>query len=362
MIFPSPTSSSQFEQSGGVPALPQAGLGALTAMAAGSVRRIVTAGDRVYLKFFDLEFFHQKAREANAELVPFKELDEERFKEALAEADALVVIDRPVRAEHIEVMSRCRIILALEVGYDFIDLEAATCRGIIVSNVPAYGKEQVAVHALTLLLACHRKITTLMAETSAGGWDYNVCSPVADLLGQKLGIIGLGKIGRSLAPKAQALGLEVLAYDPYLDDDIFAHLAVVRRYDPEDLLSEADFISLHVPLTAETSRLIDAAALERMKPGSILINTCRGKVVDEKALFQAVASGKLAGAGLDVLEKEPPEPDNPLLRCPTVIVTPHVAWYSQDSLERLKSQGMAEVVRVLNGKRPRYIVNPEVLV
>jgi D-3-phosphoglycerate dehydrogenase len=323
--------------------------------------RIVTAGDRVYLKFLDLQFFHDKAREAGAELIAFKGFDDQEFKGVIVSADALVVIDRPIRKDHLAVMRRCRIILALEVGYDFIDVEEATKRGIIVSNVPAYGKEQVANHALTLLLACHRKIKQLMAETAAGGWDYNVCKPVPDLSSLTLGVVGLGKIGRCLAPRAQALGLRVLAYDPYLDDDIFDLLKVRRCYDLEEILGQVDFISLHVPLTPETFHMIGERELDLLKPGTILINTCRGKVVEERALHRALQSGQLAGAGLDVLESEPPAADNPLLNCSKTIVTPHTAWYSDQSTERLKEQGMEEVVRVLTGARPRYIVNPEVL-
>jgi D-3-phosphoglycerate dehydrogenase len=324
-------------------------------------RRIVTAGDRVYLKYFDLQFFHEKAREAEADLITFKGFDDEEFKTVIARADALVVIDRPVRRDHLSVMERCRIIQALEVGYDFIDVEAATKRGIIVSNVPAYGREQVAIHALTLMLACHRKIKQLMAETAGGGWNYNVCKPVSDLSSLTLGIIGLGKIGRSLAPKAQALGLEVLAYDPYLDDDIFDLLNVERCYDLEGILTRVDFLSLHVPLTEETFHMIGERELALLKPGAVLINTCRGKVVKEQALYGALQSGKLSGAGLDVLESEPPTADNPLLLCSNAIITPHAAWYSEQSTNRLKEQGMEEVVRVLNGARPRYVVNPQIL-
>jgi D-3-phosphoglycerate dehydrogenase len=324
-------------------------------------RRIVTAGDRVYLKYFDLQFFHEKAREAEADLITFKGFDDEEFKTVIARADALVVIDRPVRRDHLSVMERCRIIQALEVGYDFIDVEAATKRGIIVSNVPAYGREQVAIHALTLMLACHRKIKQLMAETAGGGWNYNVCKPVSDLSSLTLGIIGLGKIGRSLAPKAQALGLKVLAYDPYLDDDIFDLLNVERCYDLEGILTRVDFLSLHVPLTEETFHMIGERELALLKPGAVLINTCRGKVVKEQALYGALQSGRLSGAGLDVLESEPPTADNPLLLCSNAIITPHAAWYSEQSTDRLKEQGMEEVVRVLNGARPRYVVNPQVL-
>jgi D-3-phosphoglycerate dehydrogenase len=324
-------------------------------------QKIITAGDRVYLKFFDLEFFHKKAEEGGAELFPFRGLDEAEFKDAIEDADALVVIDRPITESHIDRLRSCKIILALEVGYDFIDVEAATKKGIIVSNVPAYCSNQVAVHAVSLLLTVQRKIKILTEETRKGGWNYNICSPLFDLEGGVLGIIGLGKIGRRIVPKAKGFGMDVIAYDPYLHDDIFSLVGVHRCYELADLLRRADFITLHVPLTGETFHMIGGKEVEMMKKGAIVINTCRGKVIDEKALHEGLASGKLGGAGLDVLENEPPDKQNPLLNMNTAVVTPHAAWYSEESMERLKQQGMDEVVRVLRGKRPWYAVNPEVL-
>jgi D-3-phosphoglycerate dehydrogenase len=324
-------------------------------------KKIVTAGDRVYLKFFDLEFFHKKAEEGGAKLFVFKGFDEAEFKDAIEDADALVVIDRPITKAHIERLRSCRIILALEVGYDFIDVEAATKKGIIVSNVPTYCSNQVAVHAVSLLLTVQRKIKILMEETRNGGWNYNICTPLFELEKGVLGIIGLGKIGRKIVPKAQGFGMEVIAYDPYIHDDIFSLVGVQRCYELADLLTRADFITLHVPLTEETFHIIGEKEIEMMKKGAIVINTCRGRVIDENALYEGLVSGKLGGAGLDVLEKEPPDRRNPLLDTDTAVVTPHVAWYSEESMERLKQQGMDEVVRVLRGKRPWYAVNPEVL-
>jgi D-3-phosphoglycerate dehydrogenase len=324
-------------------------------------KRIVTAGDRVYMKFFDMDFFQDRAAEADAELLPFKGFDDAQFKDAIAEADALILIDRPLTREHMAVMKKCKIILALEVGYDFIDVASATEHGIAVCNVPAYCTDQVALHALTLLLALNRKLPTLIAESSAGGWDYNVCKPLFELDGRTLGIIGLGRIGRSLAKRAKGIGLQVAAYDPYLADDIFELNGVRRCYELDDLLCEADFISLHVPLTDETFHMIGEDQLKKMKPLAVIINTCRGKVVDEKALYMALKSNIIAGSGVDVLEKEPPDSQNPLLNLSNAIVTPHVAWYSEDSIERLKNHGMDEVIRVLTGKRARFVVNPEVL-
>ena len=324
-------------------------------------KKIVTAGDRVYLKFFDLEFFHQKAREAHAGLAPFKGFDNDKFKEAISDADALILINRPLAEEHVEVMEKCKIILALEVGYDFIDVNAVTRRGIILSNVPAYCTDDVAVHTFTLLLAAHRKIKTLINETSGGGWNYNAGKPLYDIKGKVLGIIGLGRIGRALVQKAKGFDMEVISFDPYLSDDIFKLMGVKRCYELEELLSLSDFITLHVPLTDETYHMIGDKEFAIMKKEAIITNTCRGKVIDGKSLYNALINNVIAGAGVDVLEKEPPEKDNPLLSCENIIVTPHAAWYSEESMERLKNQGMDEVVRVLNGKRSRYIVNPEVL-
>jgi D-3-phosphoglycerate dehydrogenase len=325
------------------------------------MKKIVTAGDRVYLKFFDLEFFHEKASEAGARLVPFKGFDEKEFAEVISDADALVLIDRPLRREHIERMRSCRIILALEVGYDFIDVAAATERGIVVSNVPVYCTDQVAVHAISLLLAVRRKLKILSSHTSGGGWDYNVCTPLFELGGNVLGIVGLGRIGRAVVPKAKGFGMEVSAYDPYLADDIFALLGVRRCYELEELLVGSDSITLHVPLTGETYHMMGEKQFSQMKRESVVVNTCRGKIIDESALLNALTHGRIAGAALDVLETEPPDRENPLLGMENVLVTPHVAWYSEDSMERLKLMGMDEVVRVLKGRRPWYAVNPEVL-
>jgi D-3-phosphoglycerate dehydrogenase len=324
-------------------------------------KKIVAAGDRVYLKFFDLDFFHERAKQAGAELQPCRSLDERKFKEEIADADALILIDRPISRSHIERMTTCKIVLALEVGYDFIDVGACTEKGIIVSNVPAYCTKEVSLHAFTLLLAVHRKLNLLMEETAGGGWDYNLCKPLFFPEGHKIGIIGLGRIGRQMIPKARAFGMEPIAYDPYLPDDIFDLYGVRRCYELDDLLCEADYVTLHVPLTDETCHMIGSRELGLMNQHAVLINTCRGKVVEEKALYNALKKGNIAGAGLDVLEREPPDKGTPLLNCSNCIVTPHVAWYSEQSIERLREQGMDEVVRVLNGKRPWYAANPEVL-
>jgi D-3-phosphoglycerate dehydrogenase len=241
-----------------------------------------------------------------------------------------------------------------------VDVAAATERLIPVSNTPAYCTEEVATHTVALLLALARKLPQSAPRTRAGHWDYSFTRPLHSLSGRRLGIVGLGRIGRAVVPKARALGLHPGAYDPYLDDDLFALLGVRRYYELGELLREADFLSLHAPLTAETHRMIDAEALAGMKPGALLINTARGPLVDETALAEALRQGRLAGAGIDVLESEPPSPDHPLLTLENALITPHVAWYSEESHEANMVQGMDELVRALQGKRLRWAVNPEV--
>jgi D-3-phosphoglycerate dehydrogenase len=312
------------------------------------------------MKWSNLEYFEKRAREAKAQVVPVHSNSEDEFRAAVKDASAIVVIARTISRETIEGLERCEIILALSVGYDCVDCAAATKKMIPVSNVPAYCTDDVASHAMTLLTAAARKIPMLIAETKAARWDYNIARPVYTFRGKVLGIIGLGKIGRTLVSKAKGFAMEVAAYDPYIDDDIFRLLEVKRRYELSDLLEEADYISIHAPLTSETYHLIDKSAFELMKQSAVLINTSRGNIIDEKALYQALSSSRIAGAGIDVMSKEPPQEGDELLSLENLIVTPHIAWYSEESLERAKVQGMDEVVGVLNGKRPRHIVNPEI--
>ncbi|MFW6249780.1 MAG: C-terminal binding protein, partial [Alkalispirochaetaceae bacterium] len=238
--------------------------------------------------------------------------------------------------------------------------DAATERGIVVSNCPLYCSEEVAEHAITLLLGVSRKLHELTPHVREGGWDYKQVRPIHSFRTRRLGIVGLGRIGRHTARKAQGLGMHVAAYDPYVDDDIFALLGVQRYYDLYPMLEAADSVSIHAPLTDETYHLIDAEALSKMHSHAVLVNTARGSIVDQNALEIALEAGKIGGAGIDVLETEPPTGRERLLQLDNAIVTPHIAWYSEESHRQNQVDGMDELVRVLQGMRPRYIVNPEI--
>jgi D-3-phosphoglycerate dehydrogenase len=273
---------------------------------------------------------------------------------AAAEAcDALLVQDTPIDAAFIGRLARCRVLGLYGAGVDNADVGAALRRGLAVVHVPDYGTEEVADHALCLLLACARGLAPLGAALRAGAWDYGAAArPLRRLRGRTLGVVGLGRIGRRLAAKARALELRVLGTDPNVGPDEAAAAAIEWRPLPE-LLAESDFVSLHAPLVRATERLIGRAELARLHPGACLINVARGGLIDEGALLEALDRRQIAGAGLDVLAVEPAPADHPLIGHPRVVMTPHSAWYSEEAMHDLKRLLAEDVLRVLRGEPPR---------
>ncbi len=276
--------------------------------------------------------------------------------EAARDADGVICQYAPVDAAALESLRRCRVVVRYGVGVDSVDVPAASRRGVWVANVPDYGTEEVADHALALLMASLRAIPRLDRAVRAGEWDVSAVRPLRRLSTLVVGVVGCGRIGEAFARKVLGAGLQVVAYDPA---GVPAGLrdAGAREAELDQLLAAADAVSLHLPLTDATRHLIGAAALSRMRPTAHLINTSRGGVVDHEALLAALEDGRLAGAALDVLETEPPAPGDPLTAHPRVLVTPHAAWYSEESYETLKSEAAREVVRVLSGEPPRSPVN-----
>lgn len=292
----------------------------------------------------------------DATLVHVASLDAPEARAHLREADALLVTIHRVSAELIATLERCRIISRSGTGLDAIDIPAATAKGIWVAYVPDYSIDEVSSHAVGLLLAHARGIPWLVESTRAGSWTHQLIAPRRRLRGQTLGLLGFGRIGQAVAVKARGLGLEIIAHDPFLDDQAISALGA-RPVDRETLLRESDYLSLHVPLTDANRQFIDAQALALMKPTAFVINTARGGLIDEDALLHAVKSGQIAGAGLDVLSVEPPPADHPLLHDPRILITPHTGWYSEDSSYDVRVRAAEEVVRVLRGERPRCPVN-----
>jgi len=287
--------------------------------------------------------------------------DEDRLIEITRHADGLLVERALITRRVIAGMERCQVIARYGVGYDCIDVPAATEAGIIVCNVPDYCVPEVADHTMALLLDLARSTIKLDAEVRRGIWDvYSGGKTNRRIEGQVLGMIGSGRIGRAVAKRALAFGLRLLVFDPYVDAETISSFGGTK-VDLEELLRTADFVTLHVPLTAETRHLLSADRIRLMKPTAYVINTARGGLIDQKALTEALQEGRLAGAALDVLEQEPPSPDDPILKLPNVILNPHAAFYSKGASEDLHRMAAEEVARVLQGKMPKSVVNPAVL-
>lgn len=285
---------------------------------------------------------------------------EEEIIALAGDADGILNCYAKMTARVIAGLGRCRIIARYGIGVDNVDVDAATRAGILVTNVPDYCVDEVSDHALALFLALGRRIVAADQRAKAGSWDVLAHAGIRRLRGQTAGLIGFGKIARAVAAKVQALGMRVLAFDPFLDPEMIArHGATAAALDR--LLAEADVASVHVPLTPETRGLIGERELARMKPTAFLINTARGGIVDETALAAALEAGRLAGAALDVLGQEPPPADHPLRRAPNVILTPHMAFYSREAVVEQQTKAAEEVARALRGEPPRSPVNPEVL-
>jgi D-3-phosphoglycerate dehydrogenase / 2-oxoglutarate reductase len=254
-----------------------------------------------------------------------------------------------------------RVIARTGIGYDNIAVADATARGIAVCIAPDAPTISTAEHTITLMLAVARRLKRSDREMHAGQVQdfFSVYSGV-ELYGRRLGLLGLGRIGSRVAGIAQALGMQVLGYDPYVGDEQVERLGVERAPTVEQVFEEADVVSLHLPLTPQTRHIVDARALAMMRPGAILINCARGGLVDERALLHALEQGRLHGAGLDVWEREPPAPDHPLLGRDDVVATPHIASATGAGKDRLWRSALAQALQVLRGERPPFLVNPEV--
>ena len=284
-------------------------------------------------------------------------LDNSEARAIARRAHAIMVTIQEVDAKLIRSLENCKVIARVGTGLDAIDILAAAERGIWVTYVADYSIDEVSTHAVALLLNHARRLPQMVASVKAGAWyDVARIEPAPRLKGQVLGVIGLGRIGRTVAAKASGLGLRVIAYDPYVGLDAETELNV-DLVALDTLFSKSDYISLHTPLTESSRHIINAAALEMMKPTAYLINTARGELIDDAALLDAVMAGSIAGAALDVLSQEPPPADFPLLHHERILITPHGAWYSEASKVDVRRKATEDVVRVLTGQKPLSPVN-----
>jgi len=294
----------------------------------------------------------------NAELVEADCKTEDEIIKAAKDADALLVVFAPITRRVLSSLPKLKVAVRYGVGYDTIDVDAATDNNVIVVNIPDFCLEEVSDHAMALLLACSRRLVWLTDGIKQGRWGEVQTETTREpsLFEQTLGLVGCGNIGRLTAKKAQCFGLKTIGYDPYLEKSVAEKHGITLVGLPE-LLKESDYVCLQTPLNQETHHMIGEKELKQMKPTAYLINTARGAVVDEAALIKALQEDWIAGAGLDVFEKEPIELDNPLLKMDNVVLTPHYAVHTTTAMKRLRLSVAQEAARVLTGKWPRHWVN-----
>jgi len=306
-------------------------------------------------------------REIGVEFITNPCQTEEEVIGAARDADFVLTFKVPFTRKVIAQLERCRMIYNIGTGYETIDLEAATEHGICVSYPDAYCSEEVAEHAMALILACARKLLPLDRAVRAGKWDsyekreirLKVLPPMFPIRGQTLGLIGFGRIGRKLVPKARGFEMRVIAYDPYVSRDVFAEYGV-EAVDLPYLIENSDFVSVHAAFTSDARHMMGAEQFKKMKPTAYLINCARGEFIDEEALCQALSRREIAGAALDVIHGESMSTDHPLLKLDNVIITPHTAYYSEEALGRLRKRPFEEIARMVNGRWPQWLINTEV--
>ncbi len=292
-----------------------------------------------------------------AEVVEAVSTDETTLVAAAANVDAIATNWACVTEVVMRASGRCQTVARFGIGVDNIAVSAATALGIPVTNCPDYCVGEVSDHALGLLLACARQIGFFHGRTKRGEYQLSAAPPMQRIAGQTLGLLGLGHIARELVPKARALGLNVIAHT-VSGNDYGTGVRMVSSFG--ELLRVSDYLSVHAPLNDSTRRLFDATAFAQMKPTAYLINTSRGGLIDEAALWETLQRNRLAGAALDVFDPEPPELSRPLFCDERVIVTPHAAFVSEQSIRQLRVQAMEQVVAVLAGRRPHNVVNPQI--
>jgi D-3-phosphoglycerate dehydrogenase len=316
--------------------------------------------------FGDVEIERTILEEAGAHVVALQAKSEEQLFAEARDCSAIMNQYARIGAATIACMEQCRVIARYGVGVDIVDVDAATQKGILVTNVQDYCTEEVADHAIALWLTLARKLPDYNRATHGGIWQWQSGKPVHRVRGRTMGIISFGRIGQAIAQRARAFGTNVIAYDPFLRPEI-AHSLGVELVSKADLLARSDYILMQAPLTKETRHFLSDAEFAAMKPGAILVNTGRGPTVDNQALHRALTEGHLAAAGLDDPEEEPAKraswdpADNPLFTLPNVLITPHVAYYSEESIRAAREIAATQVAKVLTGQAPTFTVNATAL-
>jgi len=314
----------------------------------------------------------EECRKIGAELFVIPCRTEDELIAATQDADAVLTVSVPFTRKVVSKLNKCKLIHNIAAGYEDIDVQAATDYGICVSTGGDFNSEEVAEHAMALILACARKLVRLDRAIREGKWGpggrqtmQSMLPPIFQVRGQTLGIVGFGNVGRRIVPKAKGFEMRVIVFDPYVPADVFKK-AGVESVTLDDLLSESDFVTVHVAVTEESRHLMGMGNFKKMKPTAYFINCARGDIVDEEALCSALTNGYIAGAGLDVVARRGAEReeyislDNPLLKLENVILTPHSAYYSEAVGPEMKRRAYEHLGQVFRGEWPTWFINPEV--
>jgi D-3-phosphoglycerate dehydrogenase len=305
----------------------------------------------------DYEVERQVFSDMDVELTVANCQTEDEVIEACKDADGILCNLAPMPARVIESLEKCKVISRYGVGFDNVDVNACTKKGIWLANVTDYCMEDVSDHALALLMSCARKTARRDAQVRKGMWNIGAADPIYRLAGKTFSFLGFGKIARCLHRKIVGFNFaEILVYDPYLTEEQIAQCGA-KKVSFEEAISKGDYISIHIPLTNETRGVINAKAFDMMKNTAIIVNTSRGPIINEKDLIDALKQGKINSAGLDVHNKEPLDKDSELFRIENCVLTDHVGWYSEESIVELKTKVAENVKAVLNGGVPAYPVN-----
>ena len=305
--------------------------------------------------FPDLIIEREMLDKIDAELVEVTDLA--TLADEVKDADAVINTYAQMTPEIIGGMEKCKLIIRNGIGVNTIDQDACNAKGIMIANIPTYCIEEVATHAISLMLTLNRKLFQYNASVRSGVWDVKVGNPIQSVVGATLGLVGFGRIPRLINDRAQALGMNVLAFDPFLSAEQVAETGATKA-EMEQILAESDFISIHSPLTPDTRGMFNYEAFQKMKDDAYLINTARGPIVNEEDLARALKDGIIGGAGLDVLMEDKGHKEHILYEFDNVIITPHAGWYSETSIIRRRTQTVDSVIEVLNGSgEPHSFLN-----
>ncbi len=289
---------------------------------------------------------------------------ESELIDAVRDADVIIVNMAPMTENVIRELKHCRLIIRHGIGYDNVNLKAATAKGIRVANVPDYCPDEVAEQSVMLIMCAARhlpeQLTSMCQSVAKGTWDFSPVSPVHLMKGKTIGIVGCGRIGGRVYRMLGGFDMNLMVCDPYLRPERREELGISSTVPLEQLLRESDIISLHAPLNDETRGMINSRTLAMMKKSAVLVNTARGPLIVDEELAKGLKSGTIAGAALDVYHREPPEKSSPLLTAPNCLLTPHLSWYSEESGWSIREKILEDVVRAVEGSKPRFTVNPEV--